>query len=112
MIENLKKRKVSKKNKKSWRKNVDIKDVDKFLDNKRLEERLGAPFSERADSELFSIDTSRDETLLVSKIERRAQLKIKEPRCFAILKPHTAVSDRSSDQNRHSLLIFHSTYQD
>lgn len=100
MIENLKKRKVSKKNKKSWRKNVDIKDVDKFLDNKRLEERLGAPFSERADSELFSIDTSRDETLLVSKIERRAQLKIKEPRCFAILKPHTAVSDPISKRNR------------
>lgn len=35
------KKRVSKKNKKSWRKYTDIKDVDSFLDEKRLEERLG-----------------------------------------------------------------------
>lgn len=100
MIDNLKKRKVSKKTKKSWRKNIDTKDVDKYLENKRLEERLGAPFSERANSELFSIDTARDETLLISKAERRAKLKLKEPRCFAILKPHTAILDPISKRNR------------
>jgi nucleolar protein 53 len=36
-----KKKRVSKKNKKSWRKHTDTKDVDSFLDDKRLEERLG-----------------------------------------------------------------------
>ena len=36
-----KKKRVSKKNKKSWRKHTDIKDVEDFLDDKRLEERLG-----------------------------------------------------------------------
>lgn len=36
-----KKKRVSKKNKSSWRKHVDIKDVDEFLEEKRLEERLG-----------------------------------------------------------------------
>jgi nucleolar protein 53 len=36
-----KKKRVSKKNKKSWRKHTDTKDVDSFLDEKRLEERLG-----------------------------------------------------------------------
>jgi Nop53 (60S ribosomal biogenesis). len=36
-----KKKRVSKKNKKSWRKHTDTKDVDAFLDEKRLEERLG-----------------------------------------------------------------------
>lgn len=100
MIDTLKKRKVSKKTKKSWRKNIDTKDVDKFLDNKRLEERLGVPFSERPDSQLFSIDKNRDETLLITKAERRAQLKLKEPRCFAILKPHTAIPDPISKRNR------------
>ena len=36
-----KKKRVSKKNKKAWRKHTDTKDVDSFLDDKRLEERLG-----------------------------------------------------------------------
>lgn len=35
------KKRVSKKSKASWRKHVDIKDVDEFLDDKRLQERLG-----------------------------------------------------------------------
>ena len=38
---NKKKRKVSKRNKKSWIKHVNNKDVEDFLDYKRLEERLG-----------------------------------------------------------------------
>lgn len=81
---------------------MDIKDVDKFLENKRLEERLGAPFSERPDSALFSVDKSRDETLLTTKSERRARLKLqlKEPRCFSALKPHTAVPDPITKRNR------------
>jgi hypothetical protein len=36
-----KKKRVSKKSKKSWRKHTDTEDVDSFLDEKRLEERLG-----------------------------------------------------------------------
>jgi len=51
----IKKHKVSKKTKKSWR-NIDIKDVDAFLEDNRLEERLGIPFSERTDVQLFTID--------------------------------------------------------
>lgn len=43
MITNMKekKKRVSKKNKSSWRKHVDVKDVDEFLEEQRLEERLG-----------------------------------------------------------------------
>lgn len=37
----VKKKRVSKRNKKAWRKHTDIKDVDNFLDDQRLEERLG-----------------------------------------------------------------------
>lgn len=36
-----KKKHVSKKNKKAWRKHCDITDVEAFLEDQRLEERLG-----------------------------------------------------------------------
>lgn len=96
-----KKRKVSKKTKRSWRKHVDTKDVDHFLEEKRLEERLGAPFSERSDTELFAVDKIPEvEKVLSTKQQRRIALKAKEPVCFAILKPHSAVPDPISKRNR------------
>lgn len=91
-----KKRRVSKKNKIAWRKYVDMKDVDKFLEDSRLEERLGS-FASRDNSELFVISTT---TPVLSKKQRRELLKSKEPRCFSILKPHTAVPDPISKRNR------------
>lgn len=36
-----KKKRFSKKNKDSWRKRIDISDVNTFLDEKRQEERIG-----------------------------------------------------------------------
>jgi len=96
-----KKHKVSKKTKKSWRKYIDIKDVDAFLDNNRLEERLGTPFSERTDTQLFTIDKAADVTRnVISKRAARLALKNKEPKCFASLKPHTCVPDPISKRNR------------
>lgn len=42
MVESsTKKKRVSKKHKSSWRKHVNITDVEEFLEDKRLEERLG-----------------------------------------------------------------------
>lgn len=55
-----KRKRVSKKSKKSWRKNVDITDVDNFLEDKRLEERIGINFSEAKNEDFFSIDTKGD----------------------------------------------------
>lgn len=95
----IKKRKVSKKTKKSWRKHVDIKDVDEFLDNKRLEERLGVPYSERVDSQLFVFDKAEPVRNTSSKQAARLALKNKEPKCFASLKPHTEVPDPISKRN-------------
>lgn len=40
-MSNIKKKRVSKKNKIAWRKHVDITDVENFLEDKRLDERLG-----------------------------------------------------------------------
>ncbi|XP_034941194.1 ribosome biogenesis protein NOP53 [Chelonus insularis] len=100
-----KKKKVSKKTKKSWRKHVNIKDVDDFLEDKRLEERLGIPFAKRSDKELFAIDTTPDLHLIdedhkKSKAAYRLALKNSEPRCYAILKPSSAVPDPIVKRNR------------
>lgn len=37
----VKRKRVSKKSKLSWRKHVNIADVEEFLEDQRLEERLG-----------------------------------------------------------------------
>lgn len=97
-----KKCKVSKKTKKSWRKYVDIKDVDAFLDDKRLEERLGVSFSEYPNSQLFIVDNTANtiESGAVSKHATRLALKTKELKCFTSLKPHTQVPDPISIRNR------------
>ena len=47
---------ASKKNKKSWRKNTSIEDIEEFLDDQRLEERLGGAFDQRKDEDLFTVD--------------------------------------------------------
>ncbi|XP_031841097.2 ribosome biogenesis protein NOP53 [Nomia melanderi] len=91
-----KKRKVSKKTKKSWRKHVDIKDVDKFLEDSRQEERLGS-FSVRENSDLFVISTKPE---VLSKKQRRELLQSKESRCFNVLKPHSSVPDPVTKRNR------------
>ncbi|XP_015113035.1 ribosome biogenesis protein NOP53 [Diachasma alloeum] len=104
MTDVIKKRKrVSKKTKKSWRKHVDTKDVDSFLDDSRLEERLGTPFKKRADTDLFLIDSTPNEdlkTVIDTKAAYREALRNSEPKCYAALKPHTAVPDPISKRNR------------
>ena len=52
-------KKASKKNKKSWRKYTDIEDVEEFLEDQRLEERLGGAFDKRTDSDIFVVDNSK-----------------------------------------------------
>ena len=54
---------ISKKGKKGWRKNVDIEKVEEYLEDKRLEERLGGAFKDRPDEDLFTIDKGQ----LISK---------------------------------------------
>lgn len=97
-----KRRKVSKKRKRSWRKHVDTKDVDKFLENQRLEERLGAPFAIRPDTELFTVDStpSVQPSEHATKAAYREALRNAEPKCYASLKPHTAVPDPLIKRNR------------
>nr|CAD7426749.1 unnamed protein product [Timema monikensis] len=101
MVSSVKKRRVSKKNKKAWRKHTDVADVDEFLDEKRLEERLGTPFTERHNNELFSIDKELKKTTKAqfqTKRQRRQQLK--PLKCFEILTPQSKVQDPVIKRNR------------
>ena len=57
-------RKASKKNKKSWRKNVDINEVENFLDDQRLDQRLGLDdLKSKKDEQLFQVDTGEEAEL-------------------------------------------------
>ncbi|KAL6263100.1 hypothetical protein P5V15_005902 [Pogonomyrmex californicus] len=96
----FKKHKVSKKTKKSWRKHIDTKDIDAFLDNNRFEERLGITLTKLTDAELYTVDKTNATENLTSKCATRLALKNKEPRCFASLKSHTHVPDPISKRNQ------------
>ncbi|KAL1122102.1 hypothetical protein AAG570_003508 [Ranatra chinensis] len=92
-----KKKGVSKKSKKSWRKHVNIQDVDDFLDDKRLEERLGGPFENKKDEELFFVDTKPlSENELLSRKER----SLRPLKCLEILKSTSSVQDPVIKRNR------------
>lgn len=77
-----KRRKVSKNKKKNW-KYSDIKDVEEYLDNVRLQERTGGIVSEKKDSELFVIDKSATD---LSSLRRNKKFP-KQLKCHALLLP-------------------------
>ncbi|KAK6622174.1 hypothetical protein RUM44_001981 [Polyplax serrata] len=105
-----KRKRVSKKSKKSWRKNVDISDVDNFIQDQLLQERLGVNYSEQNDEDLFEIDTTGNEEYVCidnkagkivepekpkSDVENYPpSMRLREtklPKCFEILEKRTAV---------------------
>uniref|UniRef100_A0A1B6HNM7 Ribosome biogenesis protein NOP53 n=1 Tax=Homalodisca liturata TaxID=320908 RepID=A0A1B6HNM7_9HEMI len=90
---------VSMKNKKSWRKHTDIKDVENFLDDQRLEERLGGSFNERKDKDIF-VDDKTPDIELSAKISNK-KINASQPlRCFQLLQPWTSVPDPITKRNR------------
>ncbi|XP_031555540.1 ribosome biogenesis protein NOP53-like [Actinia tenebrosa] len=74
----LKKKKYSKKSKRNWRKQTDIKDVEEFLEEVRRDERTGGPAADKADGSLFFVDTIKlktpDEDKSVTKRSRKRKL--------------------------------------
>ncbi|XP_037868007.1 ribosome biogenesis protein NOP53 isoform X1 [Bombyx mori] len=105
MTETKKKKHVSKKNKKAWRKHCDIKDVENFLEDQRLEERLGK-FETKPDSEIFIIDTggdgikTEDEDIKPISLKKLRRSKLGEfPKCFEILLPDSKVQDPNTKRN-------------
>ncbi|XP_072031601.1 ribosome biogenesis protein NOP53-like [Amphiura filiformis] len=55
-----KKKKVSKNKKKNWRKHTDIKDVEEFLEDQRLQLRTGGIVADKPDESLFFEDKKQD----------------------------------------------------
>lgn len=95
-----KKKKGSRKTKRDLRKNVVIEGLDDFLDDQRLEERLGVPFAKRKDADLFAVDNEPEPALLLTRSEKQLAAQKKEPKCFQLLKPLTAVPDPIVKRNR------------
>lgn len=87
-----KKHRLAKNKKKTWR-TTDIKDVESFLENTRLEERIGS-VANKADNELFTVDTSSvaDTKYVPIKIRRKLNA-LKPPRCFSGLENTSKIGD-------------------
>ena len=99
------KKNASRKNKKSWRKNVDIDDVEEFLEDERLEERLGGKFADRKDEQLFVVDGSKgdgDATAAAAsgRIEKRRARAARPLKCFQSLEITGGAADPIKKRNR------------
>ncbi|XP_071447619.1 ribosome biogenesis protein NOP53 [Hetaerina americana] len=93
-----KRKRISKKNKKAWRKFSDTKDVEDFLDEKRQEERIGT-FEHVPDEKLFEIDVTKQD--VKEKILTRRREKFLRPyRSLEVLQPSTAVPDPITKRNK------------
>ncbi|XP_064403115.1 ribosome biogenesis protein NOP53-like [Halichondria panicea] len=76
-----KRRKTSKKNKASWRKNTDVKDVQDFLAERSREQVTGVPAAEKSNEQLFfeerlAKDTDNAFTVKKSKKPLRSELSL------------------------------------
>ncbi|WWC57586.1 uncharacterized protein I303_100118 [Kwoniella dejecticola CBS 10117] len=82
----------SRKGKKAWRKNIDIRDTEEALEKAREEERVtGGPIAQKSNNDLFTIDVTGD--IEVGKRARRAH---KPLRSLAILNERSAVPSLTS----------------
>ncbi len=91
LIQSKKRKRVSKKTKTSWRKHIDIEDVNDFLETSRADERIGT-VSDKPDDELFVVD----KTPKKQKLTARAQRKLtgsKPPRSFLGMENTSKVLD-------------------
>ena len=75
--------KASKKNKKSWRKNVDMTEMNEFMEEKRFDERMGGAVADKPDEAIFTLDT--DAVTETPENDRRRKRKEKRLKCFALL---------------------------
>jgi len=88
--------KASRKGKKSWRKNVDMTQVNEFLEEKRFEERVGGSFEDKPDDALFAIETKVEE----DEPPKKERKKVKPLRCFANLEGLPGASDPKPQRPR------------
>jgi nucleolar protein 53 len=100
---------ASKKNKKSWRKNTNLDDVDEYLEDQRLEERLGGAFGDRPDSALFFVEKDakceeeEEAPKPLSRLEARKRRAEKPMKCFQQLENTSKVADPKKGRNTRRL---------
>ncbi|XP_072286733.1 ribosome biogenesis protein NOP53 [Pyxicephalus adspersus] len=91
-----KRKRVNRNKKKSWKRHSDVRDVEEFLEDVRLQERTaGGLLAEKEDANLFFVDTGNDEK--DSKVNKR----VKPLRIDLILQPDSKIpapKDISSHQ--------------
>nr|SVE83699.1 EOG090X07H9 [Daphnia pulex] len=100
-LEKKKPKRIVKHKKKAWRVTA-IEDVERYLESKRLDERLGAPFEERPSDSLFVVDTKAiaDQPAKSEPTRKRKLKEIGPLKCYAILTPNSAVQDPLKSRNR------------
>lgn len=106
----VKRKHVSMKKKASWRKHTDIKDVEEYLEEQRLQERIGGNI-EKTDEELFIIDKDPKEKTFSLRQEKK--LRAQQPsKCFISLENNSKIEDpirkrnrvRTAEERKHPLL--------
>ncbi|XP_046849456.1 ribosome biogenesis protein NOP53-like [Xenia sp. Carnegie-2017] len=71
----IKRKRVSKKSKRSWRKHIDIKEIEDYLDEVRRQERTGGVISQKKNGELFYMDRDHSGTEIGEKEETKQYRK-------------------------------------
>ncbi|KAJ6638806.1 Ribosome biogenesis protein NOP53 [Pseudolycoriella hygida] len=97
-VEGKKRKRVSKKNKTSWRKHIDIEDVNDFLETSRQDERIGN-VSDKPDHELFFVDTTPKKQRLTARGRRKINAA-KPSRSLLALENLSKVPDPIVKRNR------------
>lgn len=67
----------SKKSKRSWRKNIDITEVEDALEEERFNERIGGGVDKKKDEELFMFDNEG--------VDKESEEKVEKKRCNTCL---------------------------
>ncbi|XP_078676392.1 ribosome biogenesis protein NOP53-like isoform X1 [Branchiostoma floridae x Branchiostoma belcheri] len=84
------KKRVSKKNKSAWRKHSDIKDIEEFLDDQRLQLRTGGLVADKADDSLFYVDKQNDNEL-EAPVAKKRKKELKPLKIDQIIAGETSV---------------------
>eukprot|EP00088_Acartia_fossae_P053849 TRINITY_DN614_c0_g1_i1.p1 TRINITY_DN614_c0_g1~~TRINITY_DN614_c0_g1_i1.p1 ORF type:complete len:505 (+),score=184.75 TRINITY_DN614_c0_g1_i1:52-1566(+) len=92
-------RKVAKKSKKNWRKNIDITAVEDALEEQRFEERIGGSFATKESKDFFVLDTG-GETEEGTKKKKKKNKEIKPFKCFSLLEGLPGVPDPAPQRDR------------
>ncbi|CAN7992706.1 unnamed protein product [Ixodes hexagonus] len=83
---------VSKNRKKTWVKHSDIKDIEVFLDDQRLDERLGGAVSTKPDEELFYVDKTPAAPKPKRAVQSKRERRNRKLTCYLNLEPSSKVA--------------------